>query len=81
PQYEDQSFNEIAAIIFAAANGLLNEIPVADIKRYEKQFLTFLKERHPEILKTIFDTADLSDETQTKLKETVADFSANYWNK
>ena len=80
-QYEDQSFNEIAAIIFAAANGLLNEIPVADIRKYEKKFLAFLKERHPKVLETIFETADLTDETQAKLREIVADYNANYWNK
>ncbi len=81
PQYEDQSFNEISVIIFAAGQGLLNDIAIPDIKKYEKQFINFLKERHPKILETIFDTAELSEETQAKLKEVIPDFNSNYWNK
>ncbi|HSU79294.1 MAG TPA: F0F1 ATP synthase subunit alpha, partial [Candidatus Angelobacter sp.] len=49
------------AIIFALTQGFLDDIPVEDIKRFEKDFLAYLEQNNSEILASIRETKQLPD--------------------
>lgn len=55
------------AILYALTRGFLDDIPVADITRFEDEYLTWLEHNRKELLDTIVTTKDLpSDEDFAK---------------
>jgi F-type H+-transporting ATPase subunit alpha len=46
-------------VIFAGTNGYVDDIPVADVKRFESDLLSFIRGRHPEILDHIRTTREV----------------------
>jgi F-type H+-transporting ATPase subunit alpha len=50
---------EQVVVILAGTSGYLDDIPVRDVKRFEKDLLDFIRGRHPEMLETIRTTGDL----------------------
>lgn len=50
-------------VIFAVTRGLMDKIPVAKIRDFEKKLLQYLKESHPEILKSIATKKAIENES------------------
>lgn len=69
---------EQVMVIYAVVNKHLMDVPVKSVKRFEKEFLTYLSEQHPEIGATIRDSKDLTDETIKKLEAVIAAFKAQF---
>ena len=74
PQYQPMSAEKEVAILFAGAQGYLDEWPVDAVSAYEKQMLEFVENRHADILKAIKDEKDISDATNKKLKAALDEF-------
>ncbi len=74
PQYQPMPAEKQIAILFAAANGYLDEWPVEVISEYEKEMLEFLETKYSEILNEIKETGDISDEVDQKLKKALDEF-------
>ncbi len=64
--------------IFAAVKGHLDEIPVADILRFEKEFLAFLDSNHAEIAASIRDTKDLVADNEKALVDAINKFKRSF---
>jgi F-type H+-transporting ATPase subunit alpha len=64
-----------AAILYAAMNGYLDEIPKEKISAFENEFSEYLEMFHEDALKTIRESGELSEETENKLKEALKNFS------
>lgn len=73
-QYQPMGFEKQAIIIYTGISGLIDEIPLESIKRFENDFLKFVDSMFPEISQDIKQTKDLTAETETKLKKAVAEF-------
>jgi F-type H+-transporting ATPase subunit alpha len=73
-QYQPLSVARQIALIFAATNGYLDPLPVADCRRYEKELYSFLDARHPTLLKEIAEKKDIKGELTEKLKAALAEF-------
>jgi len=60
-------------VIFAVTRGLMDKIPVAKIRDFEKKLLQYLKESHPEILKSIATKKVIENESalESVIKEYV----------
>jgi len=60
-------------VIFAVTRGLMDKIPVPKIRDFEKKLLQYLKESHPEILKSIATKKVIENETalESVIKEYV----------
>ncbi|MBL7204049.1 MAG: F0F1 ATP synthase subunit alpha [Desulfobacteraceae bacterium] len=74
PQYQPMAAEREVAILFAGANGYLDEWPEDAVADYEKQMLEFMDSKYPEILKDIKETGDISEETDGKLKKALDEF-------
>jgi len=79
PQYKTLPFEEEVISIFAAVNGFLDAVPVAQVSEFEKKLLQFVRERHQKLLETIRTSGELSDETIATLKAAIGDFAKNYF--
>jgi F-type H+-transporting ATPase subunit alpha len=60
--------------IYAGTRGFLDELPIADVRRFEAELLADVKSRHPEIAAAILDKKWPEDE----LKAAVADFVSRF---
>jgi F-type H+-transporting ATPase subunit alpha len=65
-------------IIFAGTNGYLDEIPVEQVERYEKELLELMEIKHKNDLEEISTRKDLTDELITKLKHILDKFTSNF---
>ncbi|MUT65081.1 F0F1 ATP synthase subunit alpha [Paenibacillus sp. NEAU-GSW1] len=64
--------------IYTAVKGHLDEIPVADILRFEKEFLSFLDSNHPEIGESIRTTKDLVADNEKALVDAINKFKKSF---
>ena len=78
PQYSPFPVEDQVASLWAGVNGYLDDVPVEDIGRFEHDFLDFLKRSHSGILTTIRETADLSEDTVTALKDAIGEFRKGF---
>ena len=76
PQYAPMSVEQQVAIIYAVNNGYLDDVAVADVKKFEIDFLEFLEARHPEVLQRLRQEKKISDELEADLAKGIKDFKA-----
>jgi F-type H+-transporting ATPase subunit alpha len=74
PQYQPMSAEKEVAILFAGANGYLDEIPEKSVAEYESQMLSFMESKHAGVLKAIKDEKDISPDTDKKMKAALDEF-------
>jgi F-type H+-transporting ATPase subunit alpha len=74
PQYQPMKAEKEIAILFAGANGYLDDWPVEAVSAYEKQMLEFMESKHADILADIAEKKDISDQTTDKLKKALDAF-------
>ncbi|CAM2929927.1 F0F1 ATP synthase subunit alpha [Paenibacillus sediminis] len=72
------SFDRQVVSLYAAVRGHLDDIPVADVRRFEKEYLAFIESNHPEILQSIRDTKDLTADNEAALKDAIAKFKKSF---
>jgi F-type H+-transporting ATPase subunit alpha len=78
PQYDPQPVEREVVQVYAVTGGFMDAYPVSDAKRFATEFCEYLDTRHPEIFATIRDTGDLSDETESALKDALAAFQETF---
>lgn len=77
PQYSPYPVEEQVVSIWAGTNGHLDEVPVPDVLRFERELLDSLK-RSTKILDTLRDTNVLTDETVAELEKAVEKFKGEF---
>lgn len=78
PQFSPLQVEEQVLVIFAGVNGYLDGVSVADVGRFEKGLLFFVRNSHPDILETIRTEKQVSDETKQRLHDLVSQYSKNF---
>ena len=77
-QYSPYSVERMVASIWAGTTGQMDSIPVADIRRFEAEFLEFLATERKQILDVIATTRELTDDTAASLVEAITAFKAKF---
>ena len=72
-QFSPLPFEEQTVSIFAGTNGYLDAVATGDVVRYEAEMLSFMRDKHADVLKLIRDTRDFGDDAK---KGTVAALEA-----
>jgi F-type H+-transporting ATPase subunit alpha len=62
--------------IYAISNGYLDDIAVADVRKWETDFLQFMNARHGDLMKRLGADKKLTDESEAALKKAITDFKA-----
>ena len=75
-QYSPVKVEEQIAMIFAAGNGYVDQYPEADVKRYEKELMEFLKQKHSHVLKNIAEKKAMADDIKKSLVAALEEFKA-----
>ncbi len=74
PQYAPVPVERQVAIIYAVTNGHLDDVPVPQIRKWERDFLGFLEAQHPAVLADIRTKKVLDDDVSGRLKAAIAAF-------
>ncbi|MNO56088.1 ATP synthase subunit alpha [compost metagenome] len=64
--------------LYTAVKGYLDDIPLGDVRRFEAEFLSFVKSQHEEVLQSIRDTKDLVADNEAKLKDVIEKFKKGF---
>src|SRR6266568_352186 len=78
PQYSPLAVEQQVITVWAGTSGLLDDVPVEDIRRFESEFLDQLRRDKSGILDAIRETGELSDDTITALKDAIEEFRRGF---
>ena len=70
---------EQVATIFAVGQGLMDDVPVEEVKRFEQEMIDALRAQPSAALKAIKDTSVLDDATAATLKQEISSFKSHLW--
>jgi len=77
-QYQPMAIEKQVAIIYAGSQGALDDVPVAEVSRWEREFLAFLPERHGGVLHAIAQSGELTRDTVEHLDAAIKEFKAQW---
>ncbi|WP_242903763.1 F0F1 ATP synthase subunit alpha [Actinomadura terrae] len=64
--------------VWAGTSGALDDVPVADIRRFEREFLDHVEREEGGLLTSIRETGQLSDDGLTSLKNAITEFKKGF---
>ncbi len=73
-QYEPMPVAKQIVIIFVGTEGMLDDLPVGAVRRFEKEFLEYIDNKDPKIFQEIEDKKIISDELKDKIKGVTEEF-------
>jgi F-type H+-transporting ATPase subunit alpha len=65
-------------ILYAAINGYLDDIPVSKVTGFENSLIRTMSTVHPEIVKAIKSSRELSEATEESLKAAIGEFKQTF---
>ncbi|MEV5539156.1 F0F1 ATP synthase subunit alpha [Saccharopolyspora shandongensis] len=77
-QGEPLPVEEEAVSLYIATKGHLDSVPVADVRRFESEFLGHLRRTHETTLKDIAQTGKLSEDGEKAIVDSVEDFKKQF---
>jgi F-type H+-transporting ATPase subunit alpha len=81
PQYAPFPVERQVVSVWAGTSGQLDDVPVVDIRKFEREFLDYVGHQHRGIYEAITSTGQLSEETVTSLQKALADFKKTFETK
>ena len=77
-QYAPFSVEKQVLSLFIATSGFIDNIPVPDVRRFEKEFLQFVETSQPGILKSIAEKKALDDSIKGEIKKATEAFKERF---
>lgn len=78
PNYAPYKVEDQVMSIFAATNGFMDTVPVNDVSRFEREYLSFVHERYPELVATVRSEKAISKESEATLKSAAGEFLGQF---
>ncbi len=78
PQFQPVPVEEQIVVIWSITNGKLDDIPVADVRRFETGVREYMRSRHGELLEAIRSDGKLGDDRVETLSSAIDDFKAGF---
>jgi F-type H+-transporting ATPase subunit alpha len=78
PQYAPVPVEEQVVSIFLGTRGHLDDVAVADVRRFESEFLTYIRKHHSDILDTIRESKQFSEDIERQVVDAVTEFKKQF---
>ena len=78
PPYQPLPIEKQVVIIYAGANGYLDDIPANSVVKFEAELYPFIEAKYPEILEGIRTKQKIDDEVENKLKTALEEFKSQF---
>ncbi|OHA70349.1 MAG: F0F1 ATP synthase subunit alpha, partial [Candidatus Wildermuthbacteria bacterium RIFCSPHIGHO2_12_FULL_45_9] len=77
-QFEPMPMEEQVASLLAVNEGYVDDVPLEQVRDFEKRLLTYLKDQHESLLQKIRESKALEDDTKEELKKGIEEFKQTY---
>ncbi len=77
-QYQPMAVEHQVAILYALTNGFMDDVEVAEIRNWEKDFHKYLDSSAKEVITLIAEKKELSDEVVAALEKAIKEFKEVY---
>jgi F-type H+-transporting ATPase subunit alpha len=77
-QYVPLPVEKQVVLIYAATQGLVDQLPVESLKQYETELYRYIDEKHPEVWDTVRDRREITDELKPKLDKALKRFTKHF---
>ncbi|GDX64461.1 MAG: F0F1 ATP synthase subunit alpha [Ignavibacteria bacterium] len=77
-QYSPVTLERQIALVFAATNGYLDEIPVELCREFENEYLELMETKHKALLFSIVEVKDINDQIKKDLNEVLSSFTERF---
>jgi F-type H+-transporting ATPase subunit alpha len=77
-QYSPFPVERQVVAIWVGTQGYLDDVPVGDVDRFEREFLDFVQRQQGGLYDSIRETSDLTDDTASGLKDAVEEFRKGF---
>jgi F-type H+-transporting ATPase subunit alpha len=78
PQFSPVPITEQVAIIKAANDGLLDDVPVSDCRRFESEYLSWLRTNRGQLLATLKDKGNFDEELTKSFEAAAQEFKTTF---
>ena len=78
PLYQPVAMENQVIILYAAINGLLDDVPLAKMREFEAGLYKFMDAGHPEVVNSIAREKDLNPATAEALKGAIQEFKQGF---
>jgi F-type H+-transporting ATPase subunit alpha len=78
PQYAPFPVERQVVSVWAGTSGQLDDVPVPDIRKFEREFLDYIAHQHKSIYDGILSSGQLSDDAVEELEKAIADFKKTF---
>jgi F-type H+-transporting ATPase subunit alpha len=77
-QYVPMTVEKQVLVLYAGANGLIDDVPVEAVRRFESELIAFMERRHPEVLNTIREKKIIDDAFKPQLESAIKEFKQTF---
>jgi F-type H+-transporting ATPase subunit alpha len=77
PQYQPYPVEEQVVSVWAGLQGLMDEVPIDDVLRFEREMLDYLR-HNGSALQNIRETKNFDDDTAAALRDQIAEFKKGF---
>ncbi|MDR3617879.1 MAG: F0F1 ATP synthase subunit alpha [Paludisphaera borealis] len=78
PQYQPLAAIDQVMSIYAGTTGALDDVPIREVQRFEKEFLEFVKTQRPQLRAALDKEKKMTDAIVADLKAALKDFKASF---
>ncbi len=78
PQYSPMPVETQVLVIWAATQGYIDDIEIADVKKFEQGLITFVENAHSGLLANIREKKTINDDIKEELKKAVSEFKERF---
>ena len=78
PQYQPMPTQEQVVSMYAATRGFMDDVPVASVQDFERDFLEFMRSSRADILDDIVSRKALDADLESRLKDAILEFKKGY---
>ena len=77
-QFSPLAVEEQVLVIFAGTSGMVDDVAVADIQRFEKGLIEFVRTRYSALLVQIVQKKQITDEARQELKRAIGEYKEQF---
>ena len=77
-QFEPSSMEKQVLIVYSGTSGVLDDLPVTQLRKFEIGLFAFMENAHPSILPEIREKKALSDDLKKKINLALAEFKTRF---
>jgi F-type H+-transporting ATPase subunit alpha len=80
PQFQPMHAVDQVLSLFAGIEGYLDDVPIKTVPRFENEFLTYIRERKPQIRADLDRDKKMSDKLESALRAALVDFKTHHFH-